>query len=391
MKKLLLSVLLAALLLSLAACGGPTEPTNASPPDTTAPTEEPAPPEEPAQGQVRILNTDPELNQIWDILAEEYTRFTGTDVQIVAEEADLPTLRRVLFRDELPESCADLSQTNACAQLISQELTLRDEEGAVLAVADSIEVYGLMYNSTLLAQTANTRDDINSFADLTEVVYSITDAKDSLGFSAFARVDPDDHFALQIATLTGDSRNLVELIMNNTTGDPLAVEGGTKSEALQDFLEGKAVFFLAGSAEQAVLDAIGSENIGVLPVYIGGENEEKQTLCVAPRSFWCVDAGTSEADVQATVDFLEFLTMPRADGTVPADALGRVTPYRQAAYVSNVPEVVLRADLAMGKEPVVCRYMVQVPPGLTDALVAYVADPSDNNWAAIRDILEAIE
>lgn len=391
MRKLLMPVLLAALLLALAACVGAAEPTDASPPDTTAPTAEPLPPEEPAQPQVRILNTDPQLQQVWEILAEEYTRQTGTDVQIVTAEGDLPTLRRVLSREELPESCADLSQTNACAQLISQELTLRDEEGRVLAVADSIEAYGLMYNSTLLAQTANTRDDINSLADLTEVVYSITEAKDALGFSAFARVDPDDHFALQIAALTGDSRNLVELILNNTTADPLTIEEGTKSEALQDFLEGRAVFFLAGSAEQAVLDAIGSENIGVLPIFIGGENEEKQTLCVAPRSYWCVDAAASQEDVRATMDFLEFLTMPRADGTVPADALGRVTPYRQAAYVSNVTEVVLRAELAMGKEPVVCRYVSQVPQGLTDALIAYATDPSDDNWAAIQGILETIE
>ena len=385
MKKLLMGLLLTAYLLSLAACGGPAQPTGETQPDTTAPTAAPLPPEDPAEGQVRILNTDPQLRQIWDGLAAEYTALTGTQVRIVTGKEDAPTLRRVLSRQELPEQCADLSQTNACAQLISQELTLRDEEGKVLAVADSIEVYGLMYNSTLLAQTANTRDDINSFADLTEVVYSITDAKDTLGFSAFARVDPDDYFALQIAALTGDCRNLVELILNNTTQDPLTVEEGTKSEALQDFLEGKAVFFLAGSAEQSVLDAIGSENIGVLPVYTGGENEDKQTLCVAPRSYWCVDAGASEADVQATVDFLEFLTMPRAEGTVPADELGRVTPYRHAAYV---PEVVLRAELAMGKEPVVCRYVVQAPQGLSQALAAYAADPSDDNWAAVRQILE---
>ena len=390
MKKLLLGCCLAALLLSQTACGGPSEPAASSPTDAGIAATDPTAPEKPAGAQVRILNTDPELEQVWAALAEEYSQITGDEVRIVTSEEDLPTLRRIMSSEELPENCADLSQTNACAQLISQELTLRDEEGKVLAVADSIEVYGLMYNSTLLAQTANTRDDINSFADLTEVVYSITDAKDTLGFSAFARVDPDDHFALQIAALSGDSRSLVELILNNTTCDPLTIGEGTKNEALQDFLDGKAVFFLAGSAEQAVLDAIGSENIGVLPVYMGGENEEKQTLCVAPRSYWCVDAGASEEDVTATVKFLEFLTAPREDGTVPADILGRVIPYRQASYVSNVPEVVLRAELAMGKEPVVCRYVVQVPQGLTEAIVAYAANPSDDNWAAVRLLLEQL-
>lgn len=386
MKKLLTGILLAALLLCISACAGPSAPMESTAPDTSTPATAPTVPEE-AAAQVRILNTDPSLQQVWDALAEEYSQLSGIDVRIVTSPAENPTLRRVYSRKELPEQCADLSQTNACAQLISQELTLRNQDGKVLAVADSIEVYGLMYNSTLLAQTANTRDDINSFADLTEVVYSISDAQASLGFSAFARVDADDHFAMQIAALKSNSRNLVELILNNTTCDPLSIEEGSKNEALQDFLDGKAVFFLAGSAEQSILDSIGSENIGVLPVYMGGENEDQQTLCVAPRSYWCIDASGSPADIRSTVDFLEFLTTPRSNGTVPADDLGRVAPYRQASYVSNVPEVVLRADLAMGKEPVVCRYVEQVPPGLTDALIAYAADPSDDNWAAITTIL----
>ena len=38
-------------------------------------------------------------------------------------------------------------------------------------------------------------------------------------------------------------------------------------------------------------------------------------------------------------------------------------------------------------EPVVCRYVDRVPHGLVEALAAYAADPSDDNWAAIGDIL----
>ncbi len=393
MKRFLIGVLLISLLLSLTACTEPGESadntTLNTTLNTTAPQGDGPEPEDPATAQVRILNTDPHLQQIWNDLAEEYSRISDVDVIIVNSNTNLPTLRRVNAGSKLPENCADLSQTNACAQLISQDLMLRDEEGHVLAVADNMEVYGLMYNSTLLAQTANTRDDISSFTDLTEVVYSITDAKDRLGFSAFARVDPDDHFALQVTSLAGDSRNLVELILNNTTGDPFTIEEGTKPEAVQDFLDGKAVFFLACSQEQEILDTIGSENIGVLPVYTGGENEDKQTLCVAAKSYWCVDAAASEEDVKATVDFLEFLTTPRADGTVPVDDLGRVSPYRHASYVSNMPEMVLRAELAMGKEPVVCRYVEKAPQGLAEALNAYAENPSDDNWAAIRQIIDA--
>lgn len=381
MKRILLGILLVVLLLALCACIKPQAPDS----DTTGPSANPTAPETPAQTPVRILNTDPALQQAWEVLAEEYTRLTGTAATVVNTEEARPTLRSIASAQELPENCADLSQTNACAQLICQDMTLQDDEGLVLAVANQMEVYGLMYNSTLLAQTANTREDITCFTDLTEVVYAITDNKDDLGFSAFARVDADGYFILRLAALNGSCRDLVDLILNNTTLDLSALENRTKQDALNDFVEGRAVFFLAGSDAHDVLAAVGSENIGVLPIYTGAENEEKQTLCIAPRSYWCVDA-TGE-DATATVAFLDFLTTPRADGTVPVDDLQFTTPYRHAGFVSNAMDVVLRRDLAAGKEPVVCRYVTQVPPGLAEALAAYAADPSDANWAIVCQYL----
>ena len=143
------------------------------------------------------------------------------------------------------------------------------------------------------------------------------------------------------------------------------------------------MFFLAGSREQEILQAIGSENMGVLPVYTGGGNEENQSLCAAARSYWCVDGSAAEQDVAATLAFLDFLIHPRADGSVPVDDLQRMSPYRQTTYVSNMLESVFRSDLAMGKEPVVCRYVSRVPQGMTEALIAYAENPSDENWDAV--------
>lgn len=388
MKRWIVGLALVLLCLSLFACADSAAPdATTAPVITTAPTQPNAPPEDPDPvPQVRILNTDSNMQRAWEYLAEEYSRSTGTEVLVVSSPEDA-TLLTVTSRDELPESCADLSGSAACAQLMARELTLTNDQGQVLAVANHIEVYGLVFNSTLLAQTAHTREDINSFAQLTEVVYAISDNADTLGFSAFARVDPDVHFAIQLATLTGDTRNLVELILNNTTCDPLTLKDGTKTEALQDFLEGRAVFFLAGSREQEALAAIGSENMGVLPVYTGEGNEENLTLCVAPRSYWCVNAGADALDVEATLAFLDYLTTARGDGTVPVDDLMQMSPFRQATYTSNIPEQVLRSDVALGRVPVVCRYIEQVPEGLTEALISYAANPSDDNWSMICQII----
>ena len=389
MKKWIMGLVLVLICLSLFACAeSPAPPATTTPFNTTSPTQPTPPPENPdPEPQVRILNTDPTLQRVWEYLAEEYTRTTGTQVLVVSSPEDA-TLRSIASPEELPENCADLSGSQACTQLMSQDLSIIDEQGQVLAIANHIEVYGLVFNSTLLAQTAHTREDISSFTQLTEVVYAISDNAETLGFSAFARVDPDVHFAIQLASLTGDARNLVELILNNTTCDPINLEDSTKAEALEDFLEGRAVFFLAGSREQEALSAIGSENMGVLPVYTGHGNEENQTLCVAARSYWCVDSTADAIDVEATLSFLDYLTTPRTDGTMPVDNLRQMSPFRQAAYVSNIPEQVLRSDVAMGRVPVICRYVEQVPNGLTAALITYAENPSDENWNEIRRIIE---
>ena len=344
---------------------------------TTVPTEPPA-----GQGAVCVLNTDSDLQDAWQTLADAYTAETGVEVQIVSNRGQA-TLLSLAPGDALPETPLDLSHTDAYAQLADLKLSLRDEQGRVLAVASEIQVFGLVYNSTLLAQTGHTRADISGFADLTEVVYGIADNQKQYGFNAFIPADPEGHFAAQLAAMPEDCRNLVDLILNIAPQTTEAEE----NTPLHGFLEGKAVFLPAGTAEHDTLNAIGSENLGVLPLYTGAENEENQTLCVSAAGYWCIDADANAEDVAATVDFLNYLTRPGADGAVPVDSLRRMSPYRQAAYVSNMLESVLRYDLAQGRKPVVCRPVQIVPLGLSQAISTYAQDPSDENWRGITELL----
>lgn len=344
---------------------------------TTVPTEPPT-----GQGAVCVLNTDSDLQDAWQALADAYTAETGVEVQIVSNRGQA-TLLSLAPGDALPENPLDLSHTDAYAQLADLKLSLRDEQGRVLAVASEIQVFGLVYNSTLLAQTGHTRADISGFADLTEVVYGIADNQKQYGFNAFIPADPEGHFAAQLAAMPEDCRNLVDLILNIAPQTTEAEE----NTPLHGFLEGKAVFLPAGTAEHDTLNAIGSENLGVLPLYTGAENEENQTLCVSAAGYWCIDADAKAEDVAATVDFLNYLTRPGADGAVPVDSLRRMSPYRQAAYVSNMLESVLRYDLAQGKKPVVCRPVQIVPLGLSQAISTYAQDPSDENWRGITELL----
>ena len=89
-------------------------------------------------------------------------------------------------------------------------------------------------------------------------------------------------------------------------GEVGAAKTGTDSEA--EFQLEEAVFFQNGDWEYgAVSEYIADENLTMIPLYIGAEGEENQGLCTGTENFLCVNAKASEADIQATLDFLYWL------------------------------------------------------------------------------------
>ena len=351
---------------------------------------EPITPTEPLTGEVRILNKDPDLQTAWESVAADYTSRTGVPVTVLtaADEAQ-PTLFTVSGEEELAavqEQCVDLSGTAAYAQLASWDLALTADD-KVCGIAAEIEAFGLVCNATLLAKAGYTQTDIASFEDLKAPTELITANSEDWGFSAFAKVDPTQNFPLQLASLTEDPRAFFDLFINNATCPPAEIAGVSEADAMDDFINGKAVFYLARTGDHDQLAALGSENLSILPVYLGGGAEERQSLCAAATSYWCVCGDASEQDVQATLDFLNDLVQPRPDGSVPVDDLGLLAPYRQATGASNILEITLRMELSAGKELMICKKVSQIPEGLDEALITYAADPSDENWAAVMALM----
>lgn len=351
---------------------------------------EPITPTEPLTGEVRILNKDPDLQTAWESVAADYTSRTGVLVTVLtaADEAQ-PTLFTVSGEEELAavqDQCADLSGTAAYAQLASWDLALTADD-KVCGIAAEIEAFGLVCNATLLAKAGYTQTDIASFEDLKALTELITANSEDWGFSAFAKVDPTQNFPLQLASLTEDPRAFFDLFINNATCPPAEIAGVSEADAMDDFINGKAVFYQARTGDHDQLAALGSENLSILPVYLGGGAEERQSLCAAATSYWCVCGDASEQDVQATLDFLNDLVQPRPDGSVPVDDLGLLAPYRQATGASNILEITLRMELSAGKELMICKKVSQIPEGLDEALIAYAADPSDENWVAVMALM----
>lgn len=351
---------------------------------------EPITPTEPPTGEVRILNNDPDQQTAWETLAADYTSQTGVPVTVLtsAEEVQ-PTLFTISGEEELAavqDQCVDLSGTAAYAQLASWDLALTADD-KVCGIATEIEAFGLVCNASLLAKAGYTQTDIASFEDLKALAELITANSEDWGFSAFAKVDPTRNFPLQLAALTEDPRAFFDLFINNATCPPTEMAGVSEDDALEDFITGKAVFFLARTGDHDKLAALGSENLSILPVYLGGGAEERQSLCAVGTSYWCVRSDTPELDIQATLDFLDYLVQPREDGSVPVDDLGLLAPYRQATAASNILEIALRLELSSGKELMICKKVTQISEGLDEALVAYAADPSDENWVAVMALM----
>lgn len=342
---------------------------------------------QPAQGQVRIANRDPQMQEAWENLAQSYTHRTGVPVSVLSGEDATATLFTVCSQEELDavkDQCLDLSGTGAYAQLASWDLTL-EADGKVCGLAAEIEGFGLIYNSGLLGHLA-TPQEITGLSALKNVVQTIT-ADPDLGFAAFACPDPEGVFASRLVSVGEDCREFWEVYAANSACAPeTLIQPGTE-ESLSEFVEGKAVFYLGSTADYPQVSSIGDHNLGIMPLYLGGEEEQRQGLCVSCHHYWCVRSDADPLDIQATLDFLDDLVHPRADGTVPVDDLQIVAPYRQATYAANILERTLRTDLAAGKEYVVCKDEVTVCAALMDALTAYALAPTDDNWAAVTAFL----
>lgn len=386
MKKLF--VLLGILLL----CGGLLayslyQPKIQTPLPTSEPTEAEETTQPPPVGQVRFVNEDPSMQGAWEALAAEFTKQTGFAVTVIGDgvdpaTVDAPTLFTLTDGDDLSRwepVCLDLSCTEGYSQLASWDLALRIG-GKVCGIPLESQAFGLVYNTALLAQAGYTRADISNFADLKTVVQAITANREELGAAAFAAMNiPNDDIVAHFVGLSGDPRDFWDLYMQNSTQI-------TRGDGLSDFLSGKAVFYPASTGDYEKLSAMEDHKLGFLPLYSGGENAENGILHMEARRYFCVRADAEQQDVDAALAFLSYLVHPREDGTVPLDDLGIFAPYRQTTYAGNKLEALLREELASGRA---CRNCasIAVPNGLILALATYTAEPTDENWAKVMELM----
>ena len=335
---------------------------------------------EEAKGSVYYLNFKPEQADQWVELGEKYTEETGVPVTVVTAASGTyeSTLKSEMAKDEAPtlfqvngpvglaswkDYCYDLKDTEIYKQLTSEEFALTNEDGSVPGIAYVIETYGLIYNKALLNDYFETDgavvksvEEINSFDTLKAVADDIQAKKDDLGIegaftSAGFDASSDWRFKTHLAnipiyyeyqadgidstdaikgTYLENFKNIFDLYITDSTCEPSVLSSKTGEDAASEFALGEAVFYQNGTwAYNDIKDnEVADEDMGMLPIYIGVEGEENQGLCTGSENYWCVNSKASEEDIQATLDFLNWVITSDEGRTSLSQEMGFVTPFK---------------------------------------------------------------
>ncbi len=409
MKKLLALLLAGAMALSMVACS--------SAPATEGETE---------TGSVYYLNFKPEQDAAWQSLAAAYTEETGVPVTVVTAASGQyeTTLMAEMGKDEAPtlfqvngpvglanwkDYCYDLTGSDVYGELKNESFALKDGD-KVAGIAYVVETYGIITNKTLLEAAGHSVDEITSFETLKAVAEDIQSRKDELGFAAFSSAGMDGssdwRFKTHLANLPltfeyqtegitpgtvkgtylDNYRNIWDLYINNATCDPAELSAKTGNDAVTEMVEGKAVFYQNGTWAAGDLAAI-IDDLTMIPLYIGVGDEANQGLCTGSENYWCVNSQASQADIDATLAFLNWCVTSETGLNGMCKEMGFVIPFAKALEAENKFVQEDNAMIAAGKTPIGWNFPTMPSEewknGVGTALTAYAADQTDDNWAAV--------
>ena len=385
-----------------------------------------------AKGSVYWLNFKPEIDETLQSLAKKYKEAKGVEVKVVtaASGTYITTLTAEMDKSNPPtlfvignqqgvkdwgDFALDLTDTAIAKELNTDAYNLKDADGKLVSIGYCYECYGIIANPTLIEKAGHKMEEIKNFAGLKTVAEDIHKKAGELGFDAFSSSDMDDSSSWRFtghmanleyfyeekaagktwtecpATITGEFlpnyKNLYDLCINNSLTAPADLSAGGHN-AEEEFINGKAAFFVNGSWEfAAVSEKV--PNAVMIPYYCGVEGEEKAGLNCGTENCWAVNSKVSKEDQQATIDFMVWLVSDTDASKTMVEQLG-VMPYKNAAQSTNgflnnaeayTKDGCYVMDWATNFQPNVDEYRKD----LVSALNAYNADQSDANWAKVKE------
>ncbi len=383
------------------------------------------------KGSVYYLNFKPEADEAWQALAKTYTEQTGVEVKVVtAASGEYETmLAAEMDKDAAPtlfqagnqgaiatwgDYCYDLKGTKFAGELTTDAYNLYDADGKLCSIGYCYECFGIIVNKTLLKEAGYELADIKDFESLKKVADDIHKNAAKLGFDAFSSAGLDSssswrfsgHLAnmplyyqfrdnkitTQPDKITKDYldnfKNIWDLYTTDsaTTGAALAKATGDESKA--EFHDKKAVFWQNGSWEYAGLIDAGfkAEELAMIPIYTGVEGEEKAGLCCGTENCWAVNAKASQADIDATLEFMYWVVTSEEGTKMMAEQFGPC-PFKKAATPENV--FFAQANEYTNNGNYVVTWAFNFTPavddwraGVVDALTQYTSGKGD--WEAVE-------
>ena len=338
-----------------------------------------------SSGKVYYLNFKPEQADQWVELAKEYTDETGVqvDVQTAASGTYESQLKSEMAKDEAPtlfqvngpvglatwkDYCYDLSGSDVYKDVESDDYVLKDGD-AVDGIAYVIETYGLIYNKALLNKyfelpdaSIKSIDELNNFQALKTAAEEIQAHKDDLGVEgAFTSAGMDSssdwRFKTHLANLPiyyeykadgidstdaikgtylDNYKQIWDLYLNNSICEPSMISSKTGDDAASEFSLGEAVFYQNGSWEYSELSkTFKDDELAMIPIYFGVD-DANEGLATGTENYWCVNKNASEADVKATLDFMNWCVTSEAGTKSMAEDMGFTIPFKTAEAPSNV-------------------------------------------------------
>ncbi len=396
------------------------------------------------EGDVYFVNFKPEQDAQWQELARVYEKETDIDVTVLTAASgqyettlksemakkDAPTLFQVngpVGLEAWKDYCYDLKDSDIAKELTSEEFALMDGD-KMSAIAYVIETYGIIYNKDLLKKAGYEAKDIQSFDDLKKVAEDITKRSKELGFAAFTSAGMDSssdwRFKTHLANLpiyyeykddgiqTTDAikgkyldnyRKIWDLYINNSTTEPTVLSTKLADDAVAEFITGKAVFYQNGTWAYNDVKELGDDKLGMIPIYIGAEGEEKQGLCTGSENYWCVNKNAEKEDIKATLDFMKWCVtsdtgvkaLCGGEGAMPSGeaGMGFVIPFKSGMESENHFVKIANEYVDQGYESVSWNFTTMTSEewknGVGSALTYYAANQTDENWKKVEQAFVA--
>ncbi|MCC6094651.1 MAG: ABC transporter substrate-binding protein [Eubacterium sp.] len=248
--------------------------------------------------------------------------------------------------------------------------------GKVAGIANCYEAYGIIVNKTILDTycgldnaVIKSIDDIDSFDTLKKVAddiqsrideinqaggYSLTGAFTSAGlddssswrfsghlanmplyyeFKDDGLEDPTAGEATIKGTYLDNYKNVWDMYVSDSGADPKTLAGGTYN-AEQEFGMEEAVFYQNGDWEYSALkDDDGTngyltadDDLAMIPIYFGVDDKD-EGLCVGTENHWAINSKASDADIKASLDFLNWVITSDEGRDALTNTMGLSCPF----------------------------------------------------------------